>query len=132
MAYAGYLARVGSYEIPINSIIAKSYKVTYSVLDLDSYRDANGYLHRQALRKIPTVEMTIEPKDTSEIGAIWNNITSQFTSSMERKVSASIFVPEINDYYSGDFYIPDTDFSIRNVDSTKVYYEPLKLKMIGY
>lgn len=132
MAYAGYLIQVGNYVVPLDSMIAKSYKVTYAVLDVDSYRDADGYLHRQALRKIPTVEVTINPKDSSDIPTIFANIMSQSSVPLEKRVSASVFCPEINDYYSGDFYIPDTDFTIRNVDSNTVYYEPLKLKMIGY
>lgn len=49
MAYAGFLIRVGSYKIPHSWIRAETYTVTKTGQDLDSYRDANGLLHRNAL-----------------------------------------------------------------------------------
>ena len=53
MGYNGYLVRVGEYTIPLGMIKANSYKITKNSQDLDSYRDANGVLHRNALDRKP-------------------------------------------------------------------------------
>lgn len=132
MAYNGYLIKVGGYEIPMDAMIKSTYKVTYSVLDLDSYRDARGVLHRTALRKVPTVEVTLNPLSSDQVQTIFDNIASKYTNSAERKVNASVFVPEINGYYNGDFYIPDTQFSIEQIIGNTVYYDETVFKMIGY
>lgn len=132
MAFNTSLITIGSYTVPLSAMIASSYKVTYSVLDLDSYRDANGLLHRQAIRKVPTVEVSLHPMDSSKVQDIFSAISAQFTNADERKVTASVYIPEINDYYQGDFYIPDTQFSINKIIGSTVYYDALTLKMIGY
>ena len=132
MAFTGQLITIGSYNVPLNVMIAQSYSVTYSVLDLDSYRDANGVLHRNAIRKVPQVSVTLEPRDSSTIATIFQNIASQFTSSAERKVTATVFIPETNGYYTGDFYLPDIQFTIDYIKNNTVYYEPVTLELIGY
>lgn len=130
--YNGYLIRVGNYEIPLSAMIKSSYKVTYSVLDLDSYRDANGHLHRTALRKVPTIEVGLHPLSSNQIADIFSNIASQYVNSSERKVLASVFIPEINGYYDGYFYIPDTQFAINKIVNNVVYYDETTFKIIGY
>lgn len=133
MAYNGYLIKIGgTYTLPLSAMIASSYKVTYSVLDLDSYRDAYGYLHRNALRKVPVVTVTLNPMDSTQIKNIFASISAKFTNVTERKVSASVYVPEIDGYYSGDFYIPDIQFSINKITNNKVYYDAVPFEMIGY
>lgn len=46
MAYSGFLIKVGDYTVPFRYIEAKKYKCSIKGQDLDSYRDANGILHR--------------------------------------------------------------------------------------
>ena len=54
MSYNGFLIKVGDYEISMKRFIAaESYQVTRNVQDLDSYRDADGVLHRNALQHAP-------------------------------------------------------------------------------
>ncbi len=130
MAYSSYLIQIGSYTIPMDTMIASSYKVTYSVLDLDSYRDANGYLHRQALRKVPTVEVTFDK--STMMADILSSIKAQYVNEAERKVSATVYIPEIDDYYTGYFYIPDTPISIYKIVGNDVIYDAINFKIIGY
>lgn len=133
MAYGGYLIRVNnSYTIPMDMIVASSYKVTYSVLDEDAYRDGNGVLHRNAIRKVPTVEFKIATPKDNVIESVFASIASNYINAMEKKVNLSIYIPEVNDYYSGSFYLPDTPFTISKIDNGHVYYEDVAIKFIGY
>lgn len=66
MAYSGYLIKVGNYTIPLSIIRAETYSPYKSVTDLDSYVDANGYLHRNALEHIANkVEFETVPQLTN-------------------------------------------------------------------
>ena len=132
MAYNGYLIKIGNYTVPMSAMIAQTYKVTYAVLDLDSYRDANGILHRNALRKVPTVSVTLNPMNSSQIQTIFTAIRSRYTNATERKVSASVYIPETDSYYDGNFYIPDTEFTIDKIIGGTVFYDPVTLQLIGY
>ena len=49
MAYKGYLLKIGDWEFPLKYIRAETYVALRSGQDLDSYRDADGNLHRTAL-----------------------------------------------------------------------------------
>ena len=52
MAYSGFLIKVGNYTVPFRYIEAKKYKCGIKGQDLNSYRDANGVLHREALSNV--------------------------------------------------------------------------------
>ncbi len=131
--YNGYLIQIAStYNIPLNVMVASSYKVTYSTLDLDSYRDGAGVLHRNAIRRVPTVEVKLDSISGSTLNAILSSIASHYLNATEKSVNASVFIPETNDYYNGKFYIPDINLSISKVSNTDVYYDEVTLKFIGY
>ena len=49
MAYRGYLIKAGSYTIPFKYITASTFKCGIQGQDLDSTRNANGILKRDAL-----------------------------------------------------------------------------------
>ena len=62
MAYAGYLLKIGTYQIPHSIIRAESYKAYVNMQDLDSYTDADGYLHRfPVVLKVAKVELETKP-----------------------------------------------------------------------
>ena len=134
MAYGGYLVRVGSYTIPLSFIKAESYKITHLIQDLDSYRDANGVLHRNALSHVPDkAEFECVPMLTNaEISAVVNSIRSQFTNREERKASVTVYVPEIDEYVTQDMYMPDPEYSIYYADDTIIQYNSVRFAFIGY
>ena len=67
MAYNGFLIKVGDYIIPFKYMKADSYTAYRSIQDLDSYRDANGQLHRTALSHVPNkVEFETPPMLTDK------------------------------------------------------------------
>ena len=83
MAYRGYLVKVGDYIIPNSIIQANSYKPSLKGQDLDSYRDLDGKLHREALANFaPKVEFNTRPMLT-------NNEVINHTSFIEHEATVS-------------------------------------------
>lgn len=134
MAYAGYLIKVGTYTIPLSIIRAETYSPYKSVTDLDSYVDANGELHRNALDHIAyKVEFETIPLLTDvQFGDLMGNLYSQMSNTLERKVSVTAYIPEINDYITQDMYMPDIKPVLYYADGEKVQYNQIRLAFIGY
>lgn len=111
MAFNGrYLVKVGSYEIPLSLMKYGSYESSPAQRqDLDSYVDADGFLHRNALEhtrskiEFETINMT-----ETEFRSFINNITAQYTNLIERKVHLTYYNEETGQYNEGDFYLPST------------------------
>ena len=134
MAYEGFLIQVGTYKIPLKYINAESYSVTLTGQELDSYTDANGNLQRTAVNNfVPAVEFSTPPLLTdSEIGELFSNIRSQFVNAVERKLSAKIFIPELNAYIEQQVYMEDTQFTIYGIFDGVVRYDSVSLTFTGY
>lgn len=135
MSYNGYLIKVGTYTIPHEYIIYESYKVTRSVQDLDSFRDANGVLHRNALTHvIYKAEFQLRSMTNTEYDGIMNNIRTQFTDALERKASVDSFIPETGGYTGAvDMYMPDPEVTIQQIlDANTLKYKEITMKFIGY
>lgn len=94
MAYSGFLIRTGDYEIPLEYISCQTYKVTRSIQDLNSYRDSNGELHREALEHtLEKVEFETVPKlYGNEMGKLIKGISDNYIIAGERKVLATVFI----------------------------------------
>lgn len=135
MAFNNYLITIhGStdYVIPLEYMNEKSYKCTLSTLDLDSYRDANGVLHRSAVLQTPHCSFDTRTLNNTDVNALWSNISSRYAIEIEKKVLASVYLPQTDDYYTGYFYIPDTDITINYIKDGKVFYAPITFEFIGY
>ena len=135
--YGGYLIQINGgtpYQIPLSYMNEKSYKCTFSTLDLDSTRDANGVLHRNAVLQVPHCSFDTRELNNVDLETLWSNIRSRYggNNANEKKISASVYVPEEDGYYTGYFYIPDTDITINHINKGKVYYEPITFEFIGY
>lgn len=137
MAFNGNLLTVGSYVIggdTLKYIDYSKYTVIQNVQDLDSYRDANGVLHRNALDHIPLkIELETRPNLTNaDILEFFGNIRSNFIVEKERKASVTAYVPEIDDYITQTMYMPDPQFKIRKIQGGKIFYESIRFAFIGY
>jgi len=135
MAFNGYLLQVGSYQITgENFINEKSYKATLNIQDLDSYRDANGVLHRNALDHVPLkVEINTRPGlNNFEWADFMGTIRANFTVPKERKCVLTAFIPEINDYVTQNVYMPDPEVTIDLIDKNIIKYGSIRLAFIGY
>lgn len=139
MAYAGYLVKIGNYTLPFRYIKAESYKVVRSVTDLDSYRDADGVLHRTALPHIlyKCEFETPAMLTNSDIATLMAHIHDNYTNEAERKVNMTIYVPETDGYVENvPAYIPDINFTIYAADNSQatpiLKYNSIRFALIGY
>ena len=134
MAYAGYLLKIGNYTFPLSLIKADSYQAYKSVTDMDSYVDADGVLHRNALSHFGwKCEFDTVPMMTDKtFGSLMASIYAQFTNATERKAVCTIYIPEINDYVSCDMYMPDIKPQMYYADGTKIQYDAVRFAFISY
>jgi len=82
--YKGYLVKVGNYTIPLELIKTQTYKSAMHGQDLDSYRDSNGTLHREALSNFaPKCEFETIPMMTdSQVNSLMKNIRDNYTNQL--------------------------------------------------
>lgn len=133
MAYNGFLLQVGGYVVPMNFIKIESYSVTYSTMDLDPYRDANGVLHRNALgHKVGNLVFETPIMYQRDFAAVMANIRSQYTNAVEKKVSATFYVPELDTYLTQDMYIPDISVQIVQNSPNGLVYGNTQINLIAY
>jgi hypothetical protein len=134
MAYNGYLIKVGDYTIPLSMMRAETYKVSKKILDIDSYRDANGELHREALDHFSAVvTFNIPPlKTNKEISAFLSNIQNNYTIPKERKASVEFYMPETDSYVTLDMYMPDIEFTMYMATKEFIKYNETPIEFIGY
>ena len=134
MAYQGYLVKVGNYTIPHSLIKAESYQATYSTLDLDSTRLANGTLNREVLsHHVGKVEFeTLPLLDNTQMMALINGIKNNYTNALEKKCNVTFYVPELDSYITQDMYVPDITFTIYLANAEKIQYEQTRIAFTGY
>lgn len=135
MAYSNYLIKIGTYTIPEKYIAFDTYNVLLSTNDLDSYRDANGILHRNALtHKVAKAEFNTPYINSAEFNTLMSNIRAQYSNATEKKIAtAYIYIPETDSYVQTSVYVPDITVKIykKNSDGTFLY-EPVRFAFIGY
>ena len=136
MAFQGYLVKVGDYIIPYKYIKFDSYSVFMSITDLDSYRDAYGELHRNALDHKPNKCEFETPAmlTNDEFATLMTNIRSNYTVASERKANVTLYIPETDSYVTQEMYMPDIKPSIYryNKHTGKLQYNAIRLAFIGY
>lgn len=134
MAYSGYLIKFGSTILPWDYISAASYKATPSQrLDLDSFRDSDGILHRTVLDHTASkVEWETPYLTNVQVQTMLNIFTAAMTITAERKVTVTYYNMESDSYETGTFYMPDIEFTIHSASSTELVYEPIRIAIIEY
>lgn len=134
MPYSGFLIKIGNYTFPKKYIAAESYSVTNFGQDVDSYRNANGRLKRNALNNaIPKVEFSTPALLTNQdVSEIMNQIRSNYTDATEKKFAATVYLPETDNYVSQDMYIADIGFQMYYADEKIIKYNPINFSIVGY
>ena len=118
MALGNYLIKVGNYTIPLEYIKLESYSSKPDQRqDLDSYRDADGYLHRNTLPHTATkIEFETTYLYVHQFQKLIQGIRSNFTNTLERKCTLTYYDDEINGYKPGEFYLPGTmEYKMYNI-----------------
>ncbi|CAJ0592233.1 unnamed protein product [Cylicocyclus nassatus] len=137
MGFNGYFVRimgtsgaVKDWNIPLSYMRAETYQAALHGQDLDSYRDADGSLHRTALKYVaPKVEFNLPFMDSDRMNDFMSKLRARYTDKTEKKLRASVYMPELDDYVTHDFYVPDITFTPYTTYKNKdIYSEALSLE----
>lgn len=131
MAFSGYLVKVGNYTIPLTYIKLESYKsMPDQRQDLDSYRDANGVLHRNVLAHTATkIEFETPYLTHNQMRTLIQNIRANYIDSLARSCLVTYYNEETDTYKTGTFYMPGTmEYQWYN----KEIYAPSRFAFIEY
>ena len=144
----GYLVKLGTAApIPFKYIKYETYQCVWSVTDFDSYRDANGTLHRDSVapNRVMKVEWETPDLSDSEFEELMSIVRSQYLESdvvddanlfvgkKAKSCSVTAWMPEENDYKSDTCYLTsDVNFTIRYADKNGMRYNPVRFAFIGY
>lgn len=149
MAYNGYLIKLGTgldvYTIPLKYIKADTYSCVWSVVEFDSYRDANGELHRDAVsdRRIMKVEFETPDMSEAELQELLAGVRGAFSSAVTKTCRVEAYMPETGQYKVDKCYLTsDVNISIRYAEENrvvdgntivgKIRYNPIRFAFIGY
>lgn len=139
MAFSGYLIQIGrganSYVIPLRFMKYETYKVTYNTLDQDPYRDSEGILHRNVLaHKVGKVEFNTRALSSTDMEDLLSHIRALYINEIEQRVLVTFYEPKSAGYVTQEMYMPDIDFTIRDVDEDKqiLKYTETRIAFIGY
>lgn len=119
MAYRGYLFQFGSYMFPNKYIKFDTYDIAPDQRqDLDSFTDANGLTHRNALEHTKTnITFTTLRMPGNVMAEILSNLQKNYINQNETDASCTYFNPRTGDYKTGHFYLdPSVQFRIKKVD----------------
>ena len=131
------LLKVGNYEIDGTYYINwDKYNVTRLIQDLDSYRDANGVLHRNALDHVP-IKVEFETRENltnTDVATFFGAIRANYTLASERRALVSAYVPELDDYITQEMYMADPQIKIKRIEpkTNVIKYESIRVAFIGY
>ena len=140
MAFSGYLIKVGpsgsEVEIPLRFMRAETYSVTPNQrMEWSAERDVTGVLHRETVaNQPPKIEFNTPLMTNSDISVLNGILNAAYSVAAERKIRVTYYDPESDSYKTHDCYMPDVQYSIRNVDAVNnvINYEELRYAFIGY
>lgn len=124
-------------ELPMTYIYKESYVIAPNRRqDLDPYRDADGYLHRNTLaHTATTIQFQTKPMYQHDMDALMSFIRRHYIVPLEKKVKLRYYSMDIDDYVDdGYFYIPDIEFTLNMVlpEERKILYNSTTLEFIEY
>lgn len=118
-----------------NKIKADSYNITPNARqDMDSYRDADGVLQRNALSHTATIiEFDTIPMWDTDFEALMASMSSQYINEYERDATCTYYDVENGTSSSGHFYL-DANFkaTIKQVWNNKKLYDSAHFKFVEY
>lgn len=136
MAFLGWLIRCGGVELPMELIKHESFKITPDQrLDLSAERDMTGTLHRDTVAHMPVkIEfetLAINSREAEQINSI---IRAAYTDRRSRTLPISFYDPEEDTYKTAVCYMPDTEYTIREIDIAQgvIQYGSLRYAFIEY
>lgn len=134
MGYGGYLIKVGSYKVPFEYITASTFQSPLLGQDLNSYRDDNGKLHRDAVKnQVLKAEWQVPSKNEKEFDAFMTKINAQYVGiRREKKCLVTAWCPEIMKYVTMYCYVPDVTPIVGYADEKTIEYDAWRIAFTGY
>jgi len=134
MAYNGSLISIGADNFPLKYVFKESYKVAPNRRqDIDSTRNANGILVRNVLdHTASTISFSTKPMWNDELAELMSFLRNHYSVEKEKKLIITYYCPDLDDYKTGEFYIPDIEFPIYRVESKRIFYSSFTLEFIEY
>jgi hypothetical protein len=136
MAFDGYLLKMGADVFPLSFVYKNSYTITPNRRqDVDPTRNADGVLERNVLDHMPsTISFQTKPMYNNELNALMSFIRSHYSVEKEKKIVLEYYCPDLDDYKTGEFYVPDISFPIDMVDveQRRILYREFQLEFIEY
>lgn len=145
--YDGWLIKInghnghGDFIIDTKRFIrADSYKTALKPIDLDSYTDAYGFLHRNVLEHVPskTEFETPEMLTNRDMAELMKGISDNYLDELQRKVLVTVYCPELDTvlgaqcYLTQEMYLVDPEFQIYGNYHGVIHYRPVRLCFIAY
>lgn len=146
MSYDGWLIKVAKsptdigYKIPMKYIRAESYSAYVNMQDVDTWTDANGYQHRDAVElKAAKVEFETPAMMTNvTFGDLMKNIAAQYNVPKARQFYMQAYIPEYDGYSGWQMgYLADFQPQMYHAENELkkgekiVRYNPIRLAFIG-
>ena len=134
MAFGGYLIKCGNTEIPSNFINEKTFVATPNMrFEKKAQRDANVLLHRVTSPNVKQViSFQTTPMNESEKSQLLTIFKNAYTIDIQRKLPITYWNIEDGAYKTITCYIADIEYTIRQITSNDVYYEPFTVNFIEY
>lgn len=134
MAYRGYLIKTGNFTFPLSLIRAETYEITKNEQDSDSYTDAAGFLHRNALEHwVVKVEFeTVGMLTNVQLANLWANLQANYINSTEKCSNLEFYLPELDDYITQKAYIPTVSTPMYKATNEMIQYQQIRFAFIGY
>lgn len=134
--FKGYYLKFGNTIFPHKYLAQEPTLTPNQRTEAEAYRDANNDLHRITIDNYKTkMEFTtIEGLTIEDKLIIQNAMDSGLINQVERKYRVTYWNDEINDYSTGDFYIPDVSYVPHHIDRYRqtIVYNPVSFTLIEY
>ena len=130
--YAGYFLKFGGTKLP-NEYLTSFSSTPNQRSELSAYRDNNNLLNRVTSPNFKTkITFRTKPLFIDEKINMQNIIAGGYTNYIERKASVTYYNEETDAYYTGDFYVPDVNFTVKYCSGGTILYEPVEITLIEY
>lgn len=133
--YRGYLVSFGGYQLP-NMFLTKYESTPDRRIEKKAWRDNTEYLQRVTSPNFKTTFiLDIRPLSQSEKDLFESIKALGLINADQRKYTVEYWNLETGMYSEGEFYIPDTKYSIHHIadnNTGEMYYEAFSLEFIQY
>ncbi len=135
MAYSGYLFKFGNFTFPNKYILWDSFDINPNQRqDLDSYTDANGLTHRNAISHTKTqIQFVTKKLPESKMKTIMDNMVKNYKNKKERDANCTYYDTEHFKYETGHFYLdPSLQMRLLGLKDGELWFNQITWLFIEY